>query len=261
MRIVSNLGRKMEGKKQHERGNTVERGRANPFLPYDKDMFVEDISDTHVCLLNKFNVIDHHILIVTRSFEDQESLLTYQDFEAIWRCMPEFNGLAFYNGGTVAGSSQPHKHLQMIPLPMADKGPQIPIEPLIASAQSDGDFCFIPNLPFMHSLIRLSPDMLKVPKEAAEETLGFYRAMLYTMGLNNPTDPHGSRQSGPYNLILTRQWMLLVPRSEEFFQSISLNALAYTGALLVRNEQEMQTLMGQGCMNVLKSTAVTNTVP
>lgn len=44
----------------------------NPFLPFDEALFVSEISDTHVCLLNRFNVIEHHLLFVTRYFEDQE---------------------------------------------------------------------------------------------------------------------------------------------------------------------------------------------
>nr|MDQ2693811.1 phosphorylase [Pseudomonadota bacterium] len=47
---------------------------ANPFLPYDRDLFVADVSSGHVALLNKFNVMDHHLLIVTRDFVDQETL-------------------------------------------------------------------------------------------------------------------------------------------------------------------------------------------
>ena len=46
-------------------------------------MFVADVSDTHLCLLNKFNVIEHHLLIVTRKFEHQETLLTVRDFQAV----------------------------------------------------------------------------------------------------------------------------------------------------------------------------------
>lgn len=38
----------------------------NPFLPPDPNMFVCDISPTHVCLLNKFNVVDYHILACTK---------------------------------------------------------------------------------------------------------------------------------------------------------------------------------------------------
>ena len=256
VRIVSNLEYKAEEKKSREKSQENQRQDTNPFLPYDEEMFVEDISDTHVCLLNKFNVIDHHILIVTRAFEDQESLLTIRDFEALWTCMAEFDGLAFYNGGEVAGSSQPHKHLQMIPLPMYEKGPRVPIEPLIESARFDGDIGCIPDLPFVHALIPLSPDILKESTKAAEETFHIYRTMLDRLDLNRVTEPHFTRQAGPYNLLLTREWALLVPRSSEFFESISFNALAYTGALLVRDQIGMQILKDVGCMNALKSTAV-----
>lgn len=257
VRIVSSLVRKSEEKKEHKKKTTPEKQHTNPFLPYEENLFVTDISDTHVCLLNKFNVIDHHLLIVTRSFEEQESLLTLQDFEAIWICMAEFDGLAFYNGGEIAGSSQRHKHLQMIPLPMADKGPKVPIEPLLTSARFEGNLCFIPGLPFVHVLTRPVPVLTAPPRDAATELLKLYRAMLYAVGLNSPSAPYGSRQSGPYNLLLTREWMLLVPRSDEFFESISVNALGFAGALLVQDELQMELVKDIGGMAVLERTAVT----
>ena len=43
---------------------------------YEVDLFVADISPTHVCILNKFNVVDYHLLIITRAFESQENLLS-----------------------------------------------------------------------------------------------------------------------------------------------------------------------------------------
>ena len=50
---------------------TAPRPFVNPFLPHDPDLFVADISATHFALLNKFNIIDHHLLVVTRAFEPQ----------------------------------------------------------------------------------------------------------------------------------------------------------------------------------------------
>ena len=93
-------------------------GDHNPFLPYDPVMHVADLSATHVCLLNKFNVVDHHLLIITRHFESQESPLTLADFQALWACLVEYDSLGFYNSGPRAGASQPHKHLQTVPLPL-----------------------------------------------------------------------------------------------------------------------------------------------
>lgn len=39
------------------------------------------LSDTHTCLLNKFNVVAHHSLVVTREFERQTDPLDAADFD------------------------------------------------------------------------------------------------------------------------------------------------------------------------------------
>ena len=49
-----------------------------------------------------------------------------------------------------------------------------------------------------------------------------------------------------------RRWMLLIPRSRESFQTISVNALGLVGALLVRDEQEMSSLKQHGPMAALR---------
>ena len=81
--------------------------------------------------------------------------------------------------------------------------------------------------------------------------------MLQAVGLNRTHEPEGSKQTAPYNLLFTREWMLLVPRSKEFFGSFSINALGFAGALLVQNEQQMQMLKEYGGMAALIHTAVT----
>ena len=170
--------------------------------------------------------------------------------------MAEFEGLVFYNGGEVAGASQTHKHLQMIPLPMAKNRPNVPIEPLFASARFDRGLGIVPGLPFVHSFARLDPELVLHTSKASEVVFRLYRNMLEVVGLNRSDSPERSRQSGPYNFLFTREWMLLVPRSEEFFESISVNALGFAGALLVQNEQQMQILREHGCMSALKHTAI-----
>jgi ATP adenylyltransferase/5',5'''-P-1,P-4-tetraphosphate phosphorylase II len=42
------------------------------------------ISDTHTLLLNKFNIVPHHVLVVTRDFQQQSDPLKLEDFEATW---------------------------------------------------------------------------------------------------------------------------------------------------------------------------------
>ena len=51
----------------------------NPLLPYDENLWVAHLSKTHTLLLNKFNLVAHHTLVVTREFEAQEAPLSPQD--------------------------------------------------------------------------------------------------------------------------------------------------------------------------------------
>lgn len=250
VRILANLNRKHEAKKA-----TKALGKAfNPFLPYEEDLFVADISKTHVCLLNKYNVANYHLLIITRDFEEQETLLTLQDFEALWACMAEFEGLAFYNAGKTAGASQRHKHLQLVPLPLTPEGSPIPIEPLFTTALFQGSIGKIPGLPFSHGFAQLDTSLEASPLKAAEAALAHYHDLLQAVGLSQSMPEN--KQPGAYNLLLTRRWMFLVPRLQEDFESISVNSLGFAGALLVRNEQQLERLKNYGPLNVLKSVAL-----
>ncbi len=50
--------------------------------------------------------------------------------------------------------------------------------------------------------------------------------------------------------------MLLVPRSRERFETVSVNALGFAGALLVRDEDDLRRVTDVGPMNVLQSVGV-----
>ena len=63
------------------------KGKGNPFLPYEEALWVRHLSPTHTLLLNKFNVVAHHLICVTREFEQQTQPLTAADFEATWTAM------------------------------------------------------------------------------------------------------------------------------------------------------------------------------
>jgi len=250
VRVLPTLARKDKAKQQQDKHPNSGK-EFNPFLPYDKDLFVADISDTHVCLLNKFNVIDHHLLIVTRSFEEQEALLTLQDFEAMWACLAEVEGLAFYNAGRTAGGSQRHRHLQLVPLPLAPRGPRIPVEPVLTSTSFQNSVRTAAVFPFRHAFVQL--DWAVSPLAGATAMFACYHNLLSAVGLQARS---GNRQSGAYNLLVTQKWMLLVPRSQDSFESISVNALGFAGNLLVRTEEQLKTLRDYGPLTVLSKVAV-----
>jgi len=257
VRVLTALEEKSAARIQQNKDAGAGRN-ANPFSPPEQALTVADVTDTHIAVLNKYNVVDHHLLIVTRHFEDQETLLTLRDFEALWLCMAEYEGLGFYNGGREAGASQQHKHLQIVPLPLTPDRTRIPIEPLLHASGPISVPGILPLLPFRHAFVQLRYDMAEKPREAALESFDLYAAMLGSVGMGAPGATILPRQSLPYCLLVTRQWMLLVPRSREHFEDISLNALAFAGSFFVANERQLQRLRSAGPLNALKAVTFPN---
>jgi len=246
VRVVSSLALKA-----HEANPEVHPPDFDPFLPYDQDLFVADISETHVAILNKFPVVNNHLLIITRVFEEQTSSLRLADFEALWACMQEFDGLAFYNAGEVAGASQRHKHFQIVPLPLNSNGPPVPIETAIDAAAITTGIWKSPMLSFQHCIAMLDGiDTLSI-SEAGNMLLENYAALLDGVGLGKASD-----ERRKYNLLATLRWMMLVPRSREHFEGISINALGFAGELLVMDRDQLATILRHGPMAALEAVAI-----
>ncbi|MCM1984241.1 ATP adenylyltransferase family protein [Lyngbya confervoides] len=262
VRVVENLQRKDQVQKKRLAHDPT----FNPFLPYEPAMFVADISPTHLVLLNKFKVMDHHFLIVTREFVAQETWLTAQDFAALAWALAEVDGLGFYNSDAIAGASQRHKHLQVVPKPLAPGGPSIPLEPVIAAAIAAHESQA--QLPFSHGLSGLPPPAVGTDADQNQDVLSLdafsqelyarYGQLMQRLNLGHPeTD---DRSLGSYNLLVTRQWMMVVPRSQEGYTGLSINALGFAGALLVRNRDQLQQLQQQRIAHIL-ATVTTGNLP
>jgi ATP adenylyltransferase len=251
VRQVTNLQRKIEAKQAEAAKAARCQEEFNPFLPYEADLFVADLSPTHVCLLNKYNVVDHHILMITRHFEHQDTLLTQQDFAALWVTLREVDGLAFYNGGQVAGSSQRHKHLQLVPLPLVESV-RLPIAPLIAAAGLTAPVGTVPTMPWLHAIAPLNLDAHLDQQQAGHILLSCYRQLLRAVGLEDGDGVSLTCQSGPYNLLATRQWMMVVPRCQPSFAGMEVNALGLAGAFLVRHAQQLSQLQAVTPLAVLQ---------
>ncbi|MEE4272293.1 MAG: hypothetical protein V2I67_11495 [Thermoanaerobaculales bacterium] len=215
----------------------------NPFLPPDPDLLIGPVPPRHVAVLNKFNVLHHHLLIVTDEFEAQERLLHRGDFEALGRCMAELDGLGFYNGGTVAGASQPHKHLQLAPLPLGSGPDPTPLDRIVPPAGRVGEIDALEALPFRHAFLHL--DGRAVTGNRADELHEHYRAACAAVGIRDETQP--------YNMLLTRRWMLVAPRRCEHWEGVSINSLGFAGSLLVRNRDQLAAVKRRGPLSILRT--------
>lgn len=212
----------------------------NPFLPYEPDLFVANLSTTHVALLNKFPLFEHHILMVTRAFEGQLSMLTLADFDAVAQTLAALDGLVFFNGGKVGGASQAHKHLQWVP------SGTFSIEAALPRATIDKAVDRLAAFPFRHALVRL-PAALDARSLADAFEAACTACAIAPAGGMLP----------PYNLLVARSWLLLVPRSQEHWgdddDKVSMNAMSFAGSLFVRRQEQIEAVKQAGPMALLKA--------
>lgn len=239
---------------QNSQESTVQE---NPFLEHEPELFVSNIGDSHKCLLNKYNVLDQHLLLVTQQFELQADVLNQADFNALYDCLSVAPALAFYNGGKTAGASQRHKHIQLIKAPdsidqLVGLNPQL--EMLNDEVPRE-----LETLPFKHAALALPTDLFgpnkseDEAKDAAIQLKHLYDRLRMTLGLDCFTDSKHSEQLPPHNLLLTHDWMLIVPRSQETYAGISLNALAFSGSILVKNKEQAEQIKKIGLAKLLQS--------
>jgi len=229
LRVLQGIHPKRKAKKEQKR-----TGR-NPFLPPEPDLYVGNLSPTHGAVLNKFNVFGGHLLVITREYSPQEGLLDEEDFDALLVAMEGVDGLGFYNAGRTAGASQPHRHLQVAPLPLlpSTQGWPTPIDAAITGGRP---------LPFAHALTMLEGRALV--RSDAQRLFGLFRSLMADQGLAD-----GDR---PYNILLTRRWMIVIPRSVDRFERISINALGFVGSLLVRDRERLALVKTLGPGAILR---------
>jgi len=240
----------------------------DPFAEPEPELTVMDLTPTHRLLLNKYNVVDYHLLIVTTDFEHQTDFLNTADLHAATLLMQQVDGLLFYNSGDESGASQPHKHLQFIPLPLNMTAAKqsddcttrdLPIEALVAaSCVVEGQVFQLEPLPFEHYVCKLEQHVFLHPEQlpfAAAYLERVYRCLLECSSLRLMDEQ--ARRSGElsYNLLVTRRWMLLVVRRKERFGNVSVNSLGFAGTLLVKTESVLKELLQAGPMRVLSHVA------
>jgi ATP adenylyltransferase len=83
--------------------------------------------------------------------------------------------------------------------------------------------------------------------------------MLKAAGIDPVKGTDGDYQSAPYNLLLTSDWMLLVPRTQDAYQGISINSLGYAGSLFVKDLNDLDRVRHMGPLSLLKAVSISVT--
>ena len=218
--------------------------KPNPFLPWDRELQVHLLGETHLLLLNKYPVQEGHLLLITQQWKAQAGWLEPTDWQALAQVDQDSPGLWFFNSCAAAGASQPHRHLQLLP---RDPGSiSCPLQPAI-EAQLAGQ---APPWPWRYRLSRRSA---RNSNDAALELESLYRQHLSELGLGQPEGDPAPRR--PYNLLIDRHWMLTVERVQEHWAGFSINALGFAGYLLVTENSDTAWLQQRGPWELLRAVA------
>lgn len=220
----------------------------NPFLPPDPKLTVGKLGDYHHAVLNKFPVCERHLVIPRLEYADQRSPLQYEDFLALSLIMAEYGGLSFYNGGPQAGASQHHLHVQWLP----DNPENASLMPFIDGLDTDLEQQVQQQRrwAFDHAFVYVSPSL--EAHEYARDLFQAYQLVCKNMRLT----PCADGLMPPMNLLIQDGWLLVVPRSQERFAGIALNALSFAGRIYVREPEQVDEVKQAGVMQVLEAVTI-----
>lgn len=246
----------------------------DPFLPPYNNLHVGDLKDEEsqeefIVLLNKFSVVPRHFLLVTKEFQSQVSPLmpaelvqTYRLLSAALKLGQKF--FAFYNCGGYSGASQPHKHIQFIPLDSQD-GPPIDRLARRAHVETPEKAFSLHKVSYTNHSFRFPSCFDTFPSDRLEMVISDAFLQLLDMTISTirlyPDSPVGSPS---YNVIITLEHMHIIPRRQDGYvlegtgEMLSVNALGFAGMLLVKSKEEFEAVKRESISKILQSVGFEN---
>ncbi|KAF2156265.1 putative bis-tetraphosphatase [Myriangium duriaei CBS 260.36] len=240
---------------------------SKPFDPFEaptEDLLIANIpsdNPTHILVLNKFPIIPEHFILATKAYKLQTHPLDPDDLAKTYNCLqswsdghPDRRLFAFFNSGDESGASQPHRHIQLVPveemardIPEGDTWQPL-IDSILASNQaSTVGPSTIPSLPLKHYALPL-------PANPSPETLMDLYVKLLQTAFNVTHGISGLERFVPtqhYNLAMTLEGMAILKRTKDALtytssdgekHSVAVNGTILAGTLMVKGEDEWETL-------------------
>ncbi|OCK81117.1 bis-tetraphosphatase [Lepidopterella palustris CBS 459.81] len=234
------------------------------------------INPTHLLVLNKFPIIPEHFILATKIHKQQTHLLEQEDLEATYACLKAWESgeahgrrrrlFAFFNSGGNSGASQPHRHLQFLPVDSMQEGSsrgwEMLIDVISATPPSpQNGLQQLSRLPLVHFAFPLPQD--PSPTQLLQIYQALYKAAVtsvynYIESHPNDLELHSTDDGSlpiSYNLAMTTSTMVICPRRREGgilgrddgseIGSVALNGTVLAGMLMVKHEEEWDTLRAQ----------------
>lgn len=263
------------GRSESERSES--KPKPNPFENPSEGLLVarlpNDRNPTHNLVLNKYPVISRHSILSTIGFKRQTDLLESQDLEVTYSCLQAWGAqstetsparlFAFFNSGEHSGASQPHRHLQFLPVedmvePESSKTEWQPLIDLIKEPLPDHSSILInPSLPFCHFAMRIPENpgagvLLQIYRRLYENAAQSVKPSNdERMHKATAVDDNENKSKGAsisYNLAITLYAMAICPRQKENAVIptsagdgyVSVNGTILGGTLMVKEMSEWE---------------------
>lgn len=169
-------------------------------------------------------------ILHTTEYEKQKDDLDLDDLRATWTVLKHLAGegqevMAIYNCGAEAGASQGHKHVQIFPRPTKE------VFELWADTveTAEGRVATKTAIPYKHALMRISKDA------TAEDVCDCYETLLAE--IRPILEANGTED---YNMVLVREWMLMIPRRHHGKNSVEANAVGMMGMVWLKSQEERE---------------------
>ncbi|KKY34443.1 putative histidine triad-like protein [Diaporthe ampelina] len=277
LRFSPSLANKPKGPPPASTGQDKKARPFNPFEDPPPTALVSELQPDHRLVLNKFAVVPEHSILVTRTFKQQTHLLAADDLAAAHACIRAYHehdgrGLfVFFNSGEHSGASQPHRHLQLLPVESmreglpeagADGGAEAAGWTVLADrlagaggSGGGGGGDVSAELPLATFAERIAGDA--GPEALRSAYIRLYRracaaAGLDEKGLGDPAAGDDVPAEISYNLGMTRTSLVVCPRVAEGdvvrsrdgkeVGRLALNGTVLAGTALVKSEAEWDAL-------------------
>ncbi|KAI8626824.1 ATP adenylyltransferase-domain-containing protein [Xylariaceae sp. FL1651] len=230
----------------------------NPFANPSPALLVAQLPPSHKLVLNKFAIVPEHFILATKDFKPQTHILEAGDIDAAYACILAYHSagqelFVFFNSGEHSGASQPHRHLQLLPVECMRDG--------LDKTERGGEWSILADqvrgqeklLPFT---ILKSVICAEMSTEEKHRTyLELYKRAVHATVANTKAAEEGEAQIS-YNLAMTSTTMALCPRTSEGIRiknakgeevgDLALNGTVLAGTALVKSEAEWDALRKDG---------------
>ncbi|KAL1853232.1 bifunctional AP-4-A phosphorylase/ADP sulfurylase [Diaporthe australafricana] len=263
LRFSPSLANKPKGGPPPSNNGTDKKTKPfNPFEDPPPTALISELQPGHRLVLNKFAVVPEHFLLITRAFKQQTNLLGADDLAAAHACARAYHEdgggqelFVFFNSGEHSGASQPHRHLQLLPVEKMWEGLGDGAGWTVLADQlaGNGDKGGI-RLPFATFAETIAADIS--PEALRSAYVRLYRKACGAAGLEERELEDLSSDDVParisYNLAMTRTSLVVCPRLAEGdvvrardgqeVGRLALNGTVLAGTALVKSEKEWDAL-------------------